>query len=445
MAKYTHIEKYHREVRKKLLGERYHQIPHFGVPPVGRHYTHLTWEEAVKIYKEDMDEEKEGKINFAPVGFLNWVGSLIGLTTLIETKKALQQSLEGLKERAIKENWERALNWFGPGVIERTDAVINLGLSGGYGEGDIVFPAEHITQSGAGRTEKSPSNEINTSKNDDNTSKVSDESAPKYEFEPDIVQRSDGEPPDLSRYPGMIITANLKNKKEESPSNEIYTSEQPVAKEEVPPIFYEPDYPNPDEGLPSNHINTYEEPLAETEGESNKIAQEMQTQADIAMEASHEAKAAALDAAFNGEDAFLASLKVAEEVLEEYDRDLDEDLPSTEINTFEEPVTEDDVPSIFYEPDDIPSSDIDTDPDGNLPPNHINTSEEPVVEDDVPPINCEPEFIPDQYSDAVNNSGAPVGEMPEYGEHRNQDENDGGQQGDGQQLVDPPIFYDPGS
>ena len=119
-------------------GWRSHEPTPFGTPPLGATPSRMTWNEAVKLYRADMDRRDEGKYNFIPVGFLGIAGNLLGLTTLIkdEFDKRISDDLDSdlISDKEVKENWERAVKWFGSGHIEAPERVMELGLSGYYGE-----------------------------------------------------------------------------------------------------------------------------------------------------------------------------------------------------------------------------------------------------------------------------------------------------------------------
>lgn len=144
MADYTPIPNY--EYRANLAGDRYPEMTGlFGVPNVSKHFTHLTWPEALAQRRHDEALIDAAKDNYGIVmtilgglgglpsmiaGWLGWSASKGGPADPAEIL-ALNPNLEGLTAQQVQEVWSQMVDWFGPGVVEPPDVVAHLGLPGG--------------------------------------------------------------------------------------------------------------------------------------------------------------------------------------------------------------------------------------------------------------------------------------------------------------------------
>ncbi len=131
---------------KNLTGKRYHVIPPFGTAPIQKHYTHLTWKEALDIFRADVEREKQGQRNLSlPLAVASGIASGVGAwlvgvfsaagwftsTYDFDPLKHLDKtsSLDGLSPQEVSEVWDTVVEWFGEGVVVPPSWVTELGLS----------------------------------------------------------------------------------------------------------------------------------------------------------------------------------------------------------------------------------------------------------------------------------------------------------------------------
>jgi hypothetical protein len=107
-----------------IPGERYREIPPLGVAPIMDYYERLRWPDAVRVYNQDRLRYEEGANNAATIslvgGLFSKVASALGFVGSYGGPRfePLSESLQGLPPDRIRDNWNRAVRWFGPGSIE---------------------------------------------------------------------------------------------------------------------------------------------------------------------------------------------------------------------------------------------------------------------------------------------------------------------------------------